>query len=260
MWYGARLNNMIDWFTVIAQIINFLVLVWLLKRFLFGPITKAVYAREATIKSTLLDAEETRKSAIDERDRLQKKIEELENSRVELMRKAEEEAYQEKKKQVDKVMNDVTIMKAKMEASLRNEQWSLRQNILRKMQSDVMDTTRKIIKDLSTSSFEERVIEKLIEKLHQAEGCDLSPMSGKRLTVKSTFEIPDYKKKELEMAIGEVMVSTPEIVYSIKSDMICGIEISSGDFKLVWSVSDYMHTLSKGVEGILKEKFKSEPK
>jgi F-type H+-transporting ATPase subunit b len=46
----------IDGFTVIAQIINFLVLVWLLKRFLYGPITQAMAARQQKIAAALDDA------------------------------------------------------------------------------------------------------------------------------------------------------------------------------------------------------------
>ena len=37
---------LVDWFTVLAQVINFFVLVWLLKRFLFKPIVSAMDARE----------------------------------------------------------------------------------------------------------------------------------------------------------------------------------------------------------------------
>jgi F-type H+-transporting ATPase subunit b len=38
---------LIDWFTVGAQVLNFLILVWLLKRFLYGPILDAIDARLA---------------------------------------------------------------------------------------------------------------------------------------------------------------------------------------------------------------------
>jgi large-conductance mechanosensitive channel len=37
---------LIDWFTVVAQVINFLILVWLLKHFLYQPILDAIDARE----------------------------------------------------------------------------------------------------------------------------------------------------------------------------------------------------------------------
>ena len=48
---------LIDWFTVIAQVINFLILVWLLKRFLYQPIVSAIDARERRIATELANAD-----------------------------------------------------------------------------------------------------------------------------------------------------------------------------------------------------------
>ena len=42
---------LIDWFTVVAEIVNFLILLWLLKRFLYKPVLNAMDKREATIAS-----------------------------------------------------------------------------------------------------------------------------------------------------------------------------------------------------------------
>ena len=47
---------LIDWFTVGAQVLNFLILVWLLKRFLYKPILNAIDAREKRIAAELADA------------------------------------------------------------------------------------------------------------------------------------------------------------------------------------------------------------
>ncbi|MGO8820022.1 MAG: F0F1 ATP synthase subunit B, partial [Desulfomonilaceae bacterium] len=60
---------LIDWFTVIAQIINFLILVFLLKRFLFDKITGAMDERERKISSTLDDANSTKRLAAEEAER-----------------------------------------------------------------------------------------------------------------------------------------------------------------------------------------------
>ena len=48
---------LIDWFTVGAQVLNFLVLVWLMKRFLYKPILDAIDAREKGIATELADAD-----------------------------------------------------------------------------------------------------------------------------------------------------------------------------------------------------------
>ncbi len=47
----------INWFTLIAQVINFIILMWLLKRYLYKPILKAIDERENKIKAQLNDAE-----------------------------------------------------------------------------------------------------------------------------------------------------------------------------------------------------------
>jgi F-type H+-transporting ATPase subunit b len=51
---------LIDWFTVGAQVLNFLILVWLLKRFLYKPILHAIDAREQRIAKELADADAKR--------------------------------------------------------------------------------------------------------------------------------------------------------------------------------------------------------
>jgi F-type H+-transporting ATPase subunit b len=55
---------LIDWFTVSAQVVNFLILVWLLKRFLYRPILNAIDAREKRIATELADADAKRAEAI----------------------------------------------------------------------------------------------------------------------------------------------------------------------------------------------------
>ena len=46
----------IDWVTVAAQAVNFLVLVWLLKRFLYRPILDGIDARERDIEARVTAA------------------------------------------------------------------------------------------------------------------------------------------------------------------------------------------------------------
>jgi F-type H+-transporting ATPase subunit b len=46
---------LIDWFTVGAQLLNFIILVWLMKRFLYQPVLDAIAAREQKIAAQLAD-------------------------------------------------------------------------------------------------------------------------------------------------------------------------------------------------------------
>ena len=72
---------LIDWFTVIAQVVNFLILVWLMKRYLYQPILKALDAREQRIAAELADADAKRAEALAEREEFKRKNDEFDRQR-----------------------------------------------------------------------------------------------------------------------------------------------------------------------------------
>jgi F-type H+-transporting ATPase subunit b len=72
---------LINWFTVTAQIFNFLVLVYLLKRFLYKPIVRAMDERERRIASRLEEAEKREEAARQEQDQYEEKKREIDDQR-----------------------------------------------------------------------------------------------------------------------------------------------------------------------------------
>src|ERR1700683_5217260 len=92
---------LIDWFTVGAQAINFLILVWLMKRYLYKPILHAIDAREKRIAAELADADAKKAEAKKDRDEFQHKNEEFDKRRAALLSKATEEAKAERQRLMD---------------------------------------------------------------------------------------------------------------------------------------------------------------
>src|SRR3990172_6125549 len=92
---------LIDWFTVGAQVLNFLVLVWLMRRFLYRPILNAIDAREKRIAKELADAAAKQAEARDEREEFQSKNEEFDRQRAALLAKATDEANTERQRLLD---------------------------------------------------------------------------------------------------------------------------------------------------------------
>ena len=82
---------LIDWFTVGAQALNFIILVWLLKRYLYKPILNAVDTREKRIAAELADAE-----AEKAREEFQHKNEEFDRQRADLLDNVTAEAKAER--------------------------------------------------------------------------------------------------------------------------------------------------------------------
>src|SRR5665811_1807411 len=125
---------LIDWFTVLAQVVNFLILVWLLKRFLYRPILDAIDAREKRIAKELADADAKKAEAQQARDEFQHKNETFEQQRAALMNKATEEAKTERLRLLDEARLAADALSAKRQETLRNDAHSLNQAISRRAQ------------------------------------------------------------------------------------------------------------------------------
>ena len=112
---------LIDWFTVVAQVVNFLILVWLLKRFLYRPILDAIDAREKRIATELADADAKKAEAQKERDEFQHKNEEFDQQRAALLSKATDEAKAERQRLLDEARQAADALSAKRQEALRSE-------------------------------------------------------------------------------------------------------------------------------------------
>ena len=161
---------LINWFTVVAQAINFLILVWLLKRFLYKPILHAIDEREKGIATQLAEAEAKKAEAQKERDDFQHKNEAFDQERAALLKKATDEAKAERQRLLDEARKDADSLRAKRQDALRNEQRHLSQEIIRWTQKEVFAITRKTLADLATMSLEERMGEVFVHRLSALTG------------------------------------------------------------------------------------------
>ena len=92
---------LIDWFTVAAQAINFLILVWFMKRFLYKPVLNAIDEREKRIATELANADAKQAEAQKQHDEFQQKNTEFDQQRAALLSKATGEAQAERQRLLD---------------------------------------------------------------------------------------------------------------------------------------------------------------
>src|ERR1700679_685978 len=116
---------LIDWFTVGAQALNFLILVWLLKRFLYKPILNAIDARERRIASELADADAKKKEAQKESDDFQNKNKAFDEQRGALLGKATDEAKAEREHLLGEARKEADNLRVGQATALRNDQTRL---------------------------------------------------------------------------------------------------------------------------------------
>ena len=257
---------LIDWFTIGAQALNFLILVWLLKRFLYKPILHAIDAREKRIAAELADADAKKAEAQKERDEFQHKNEEFDQQRAALLTKATEEAKAERQRLLDEARKAADALSAKRQETLRNDAQNLNQAISRRTQQEVFAIARKALTDLATTSLEERLGEVFTRRLREMDdkakaslGEALKAAADPAL-VRSAFDLPAGQRAAIQNALNETFSAEIHIRFETAPDLVSGIELTTNGQKVAWSIADYLASLEKGVGELLKEKDKPEAK
>jgi F-type H+-transporting ATPase subunit b len=255
---------LIDWFTVIAQAVNFLILVWLLKRFLYQPILKALDAREKRIAGELADAAEKVTDAKAEREEFRRKNDELDQARAGLLNKASDEAAAERQRLLDAARKDAENLRNKQQESLRSEYRLLNEELARRTQSEVFDIARKALADLAGENLEERMAEVFVQRLRGLNSEEKRKLVAmfkspfQPAQVRSAFELADAQRTAIESAVKETLSATATVHFEVVPNLVSGIELVIQGQKIAWSIADYLTSLEKDVNELLKVQRKSE--
>jgi F-type H+-transporting ATPase subunit b len=260
---------LIDWFTVIAQALNFLILVWLLKRFLYKPILNAIDAREKKIEAELSDASAREEEAKKEQAEFKRKNKEFDQQRSALLDKAKEEVNTERKRLLEEVRKEASDLRLKQQEALKNEKQNLNQEINRRTQQEVFAIARKALKDLAGASLEERIVDVFVQKLRELKGEEKKQLvsalsaSPSPVLVRTAFDLPQEDSDLIKKAIKETLGIDIQAKFETVPDLISGIELTTNGQKVAWSIADYLISLEKGIDELLKEhpkgKVKAEP-
>ena len=249
---------LIDWFTVGAQALNFVILAWLMKRFLYQPILDAIDAREKRIATELAAAGRKKTEAEDERDEFQKKNDDFEQQRAALLVKATAEAEAERQKLMDAARGAADALAAKRQESLASEAKALVQALRLRAQTEVFAIARKALTDLSGASLEASVCELFIARLQGLEGPPrdalAAALGGAKddIVVRSAFELPSAQRRAIHKAITDAFGIELDLRYDTDPALVAGIELVAQGHKFAWTIGDYLASLEHGANDLLK--------
>jgi F-type H+-transporting ATPase subunit b len=257
---------LIDWFTVGAQALNFLILVWLMKRYLYKPILNAIDEWEKRVAAELVNADAKKADAQKEHDEFQRKNAEFDQQRAALLSKATDDAKVERERLLDESRRATDAVSSKRQEALRSEERSLHQAIRRRTQQEVFAITRKALTDLATVSLEERLGEVFTRRLREM---DTKAKEGLRAALKggpgpavvsSVFELPAEQRAAIQNALNETFSDEIRVRFATAPDLISGIELTASGQKVGWNIADYLASLEKSVGELLENKETCEAK
>lgn len=249
---------LVDWFTVVAQAINFVILVWLLKHFLYERILAVIDAREQQIAKVIADADATRAAAAQDRELFRQKSTQFDQERTGLLARATEDANAERKRLLDDARNAAGVMATQRQEALLNDAKNLNSALTRRVQQEVFAIARQALTDLAGASLEERVAVAFTRCLRTMEGQAKSALASALKStaapalVRSAIELPADQRMMMQTAINEAFSADIQLRFETAPDLISGIELSANGTKVAWSIAGYLAELELSVDTLMK--------
>jgi len=229
---------LIDWFTVVAQLLNFAVLVFLLKHFLYKPVLRAIDAREALVAEKLAAAETKRLEAEAGAAGFQQRNAEFDGHRAGLFQQAAQDAAAEREKLIAAETVASQARDAERIRAGEEEAQRLRHSLGVKVRAEVFALSRKVLADVAGVSLEERIVEVLVARL--GEGTKVLLGSGAPVTVATALGLAPDQEATVVAALKKALGADTEVVFVLKPELVSGVELTAQGFRVSWGLADEM--------------------
>jgi len=261
----------IHWPTVAFQILNFLLLVWLMKKFLYGRILDAMDTRKQKIADQIAQADASRKEAEAEAASFREKSAELDAQKEALLAKAAEEAAAHRKTLTDKARAEVDALRDRWRESVDRDRTSFLQDLRYRATQETFALARQVLQDLSGKDVDVDVVDvfaRHFEQLDEAERTALAepgdePDTLAPIVCRTAFDLAKAKQKQIADLVHTHVDERATVEFETAPELISGIELKARGHKVAWSADSYLGALEEELDvlldqGVLAPKTKEE--
>lgn len=249
----------IDWVTVAAQIINFLILIWLLQHFLYGPIVGAMRRREQRIEDRLKEAQKKQQDANKEAETFRNKQAEIENQRDDLIGQARQEAKVFHQSLENEAREYVKQARNAWFKQLAQEKDEFLIELRMQTAKQVQDICRSALFDLAESKLEGQMVLRFCDRFksldneHLQKIVEAAKQAGNEIIIESSYELPPSMKAQIKKIVNETLKKSFEIRYFQANDAPIGIRLRAGSQIVEWSLNRYLDQVEKAIENKLSQ-------
>lgn len=249
----------VNWMTVIAQICNFLILIWLLKRFLYGPILRAMDKRQQHLAEIQEAARRKSAEAEEAVASYTALTADLANEKHRILSDAKIAVEQDRQVYLEHARKDVDRIKNDWILSMQREQDAFLQQGRVLIGQGACQLARRILHDLAGADLERGMVAVFIEKLRT-----LSPEQQRQLRVAagrdgapirihSSFALDAGQQEQLAAMLLPLAETIGPVDFVVSDNLIAGIELDVGERHYGWSLEEYMHDLEQSLQRYIEK-------
>lgn len=236
----------LDPLTLVAQLVNFGLLVLLLWRLLFRPVAAALRDREEHIRGQMQRAEQARQEAEQHEDAAREERERLERERGRRLQELEQEVERRRSELLERARAEAEREHEKHRARLAEERARTTTDLRREAGRLLAAALARGLEDLAGRSLQEAVLARFQERLAELPRAELTALrAGARPWTLATARPLDPAAREALLdAISRALDEEVEVRVVHEPGLVAGLELRAGDLGLGWSVRHLVDDLA----------------
>ncbi len=241
---------LLDNFTIIAQLINFLILIWLLKRFLYGPLLAAIDAREQRLRDQQQLARNEQEAALAKQRQFVQQRQQLAEQQTQLLQDARNQAEAERRQLIDQARQDIAELRSRWQQQLAAEQQAVTSRLRKQTEDTMLQSLNTMLTELTSYDLQQAAIATFIQRLARLDERQIELLKGdssvepEAYLVVTTSTLTADQKEPLEAAVSAI-TGAAQFRYQTNSELLCGIELHHCGHKLSWSLASHLERLQR---------------
>jgi len=225
----------LDWSTILLEIVNFLVLVWILKRFLYKPVLDIIAKRRTSIESTVAKSESMKQEAEALKEQYESRLADWEQERAKARETLRDEMEAERVRLHKEL--DLEIQNAREKARVADERRLLEAQRLAEQHAVTQGArfAARLVGSLSGPELDARLVQKMLEELQQFPGdriATLRQQAVSRAEVMSARVLDESTRQAIGFALGRLFGHAVDCQYHEDSTLLAGVRITIGPWIL----------------------------
>lgn len=242
--------------TFLLEIVNFLVLLWILKRFLYGPVLAVVARRREEIAQSLATAERTLQEAAVMREQVERRLADGQRERERAHAALEEELRAERERKLAELRK---LLEQEREKSQVLEARRLRELSRQTETAAILQGGQfagRLLARLAGPDLETRLMDLLLADLlafpaeRRGAIADACTRTGGRAQVTSAFPLSDTRRATVANALQVVVGRLPTCEWHVDPQLLSGLRIAIGPWVLHANLQDELRFFAEAANGV----------
>jgi F-type H+-transporting ATPase subunit b len=233
--------------TFVFEVVNFLVLAYILQRLLYRPLHDAIDRRRQAIEQAQAEAQQVRQEAEQQRLELGAKLSAISEERRKLLEEARDEAEAERARILTEAAREMEHRETLAHERLERERADALQSLQQDLVHEATRLAERLLQDVSDAEFDTRLARRLIDTVHslpaeQREGLAQGWTTGETATLETAHDLTPEVIDQVHDAVAGLLGQDLVLLVRPAPELVSGVRLRLDGH--VWDAS-----LAGGLEG-----------